>query len=317
MKMKQQMSLMVSLASLLRKLCCLLLMPGFLGATSLMKVKIPDGNPVRIGFAEANDFFTNSRPKRNVDPKWYRGNPDFQSYYRFYNSIGHIEGLYEIDWIRMLYQQMRFLELTYGPDSATYQNKMGVITGTTGPATTAHPPAPSTMPAPTQNPLENAQKIYLCNPKDPLCKPKIVYLPTGAVPILCDPRINPLCRAKTEKGTKTAVSKPTPATPAPGNVDPPAPPPVTMKGMEYDCDPYWDPDCLIDQSSHPVQEASSPATLPEDKLELEDETTDKGNVPVVSTTAKKKNPYPYFDPYDFKRDLYDPFHYAESAPDPQ
>ncbi|MEQ2217315.1 hypothetical protein XENOCAPTIV_004851 [Xenoophorus captivus] len=224
--------------------------------------------------------------------------------------------LYEIDRIRMLYQQMRFLELTYGPDSATYQNKMGVIPGTTGPATTAHPPAPSTMPAPTQNPLENAQKIYLCNPKDPLCKPKIVYLPTGAVPILCDPRINPHCRAKTEKGTKTAVSKPTPATPAPGNVDPPAPPPVTMKGMEYDCDPYWDPDCLIDQSSRPVQEASSPATLPEDKLELEDETTDKGNVPVVSTTAKKKNPYPYFDPYDFKRDLYDPFHYAESAPDP-
>ncbi|KAM4728918.1 uncharacterized protein FYW61_011731 [Anableps anableps] len=283
-----------------------------------MKVKNPDGNPIRIGSTKASDFLANFRPRRNVDPKWYQSDPDFQSYYRFYNSIGHVEGLYEIDRIRMLYQQMRHLELTYGPDAASYQNKMGVTNSTTGSATTSHPPAPPTTPAPTPDPLENIQTIYLCNPKDPLCKPQIVYLPAGAVPILCDPRLNSACSTKNEKGIKTfAPSEPTPVTPAPAKADPPAPPPVTMKGMEYDCDPYWDPDCLIDQPPHPVQEASSPAASAEDKLEPEEESTVEGNVPVVSSAAIKKSPYPYFDPYDFKRDLYDHFRYAEPAPDPQ
>ncbi|CAB1422860.1 unnamed protein product [Pleuronectes platessa] len=31
--------------------------------------------------------------QRNVDQKWHRGTPDFQSCYRFYTSIGHIEGV--------------------------------------------------------------------------------------------------------------------------------------------------------------------------------------------------------------------------------
>ncbi|XP_023191939.1 mucin-2-like [Xiphophorus maculatus] len=308
MKMEQKMSVMVSVASLLTKLCCLLVMPGFIGATSLTKVKQPDGNPVRIGSAKANDFLANFRPKRNVDPKWYRSDPDFQSYYRFYNSIGHIEGLYEIDRIRMLYQQMRHLELTYGPDAASYQNKMGATTSTAVLSTTTHPP---TTPAPTLDPLEKAETIYLCNPKDPLCKPRIVYLPTGAVPILCDPRLNPACSATKEEGVRNITpSQPTPATPTPGKAVPPVPPPVTKKGMEYDCDPYWDPDCLIDQPPHPAQEASSPVAPDE-------ETTDEGNVPVVLNVAKKKRPGPYFDPYDFKSDLYDPYRDAQPAPDPQ
>ncbi|KAM4557468.1 uncharacterized protein V3H82_017234 [Fundulus diaphanus] len=309
---------MVPLASLLRTVCCLLLMPGFLGAKSLMKAKISDGNLVRIGSAEANDFLTNSRLKRNVDPKWYRKDPDFQSYYRFYNSIGHTEGLYEIDRIRILYQQMRHLELSNDPDAAIYQNKMGVIASTAGPAATAHRPAPPTTPAPTPDPLDNAQKIYLCNPKDPLCKPQIVYLPTGAVPILCDPRFNAACRAKTEKEVEYAAPpEPTPAAPAPGKPHPPAAPPFIVKGTEYDCDPYWDPDCLVDQHHRPEQEGSSPAAPSGDKLEPEEETTDEGNVPVFSTAAKNKSPYPYFDPYDFNRDLFDPFRYAEPAPNPQ
>ncbi|XP_041847514.1 lysine-rich arabinogalactan protein 19-like [Melanotaenia boesemani] len=317
--MQQQMSRMISQVSLLQMLCCLLLMPGLLDATSLVKVKSFEDDPVSIGSAQAHDFLTNSRPKRNIDPKWYRGNPDFQSYYRFYNSIGHIEGIYEIDRLRMLYQQMRHLELTYGPDASSYQNVMGVLTTTAAPTTTTQPPPPPTTLAPTPDPLENAQRIYLCNPKDPLCKPQIVYLPTGAVPVLCDPRLNPSCRPQTEGEIKVAAPPPpppAPATPAPEKSDPPAPPAATAKGMEYDCDPYWDPDCLIDHPPRPVQESSAPAEPAEEKVVKEEETKVEEETKAPAS-ATQKTPYAYYDPYDFKHDLYDPFRYVVPDPDPE
>ncbi|XP_008300789.1 extensin-like, partial [Stegastes partitus] len=288
-----------------------------LEATSLMKVKNPEGNSVSINSAKAHDFLTNSRPKRNIEPKWYRGNPDFQSYYRFYNSIGHIEGLYEIDRIRMLYQQMRHLELTYGPDASSYQNAMGVLTTTAAPTTTTEPPPPPTTPAPTPDPLENAQRIYLCNPKDPLCKPQIVYLPTGAVPVLCDPRHNPSCRPQTEEEIKAAAPpKLPPAPPAPKKSEPPPPPAITVKGMEYDCDPYWDPDCLIDHPPRPILEIPAPEAPAEEK-EVVKEEEEKPEEGAPEAAATEKPASPYFDPYDFTRDLYDPFRYADPAPEPE
>lgn len=219
--------------------------------------------------------------------------------------------LYEIDKIRMVYQMMRSYELVYGPDASSYQNVLGVQTTTAPSPTTTLPP---TTPAPTPDPLEKAEKIYLCHLKDPLCKPKIVYLPTGAVPVLCDPRHNPACAPKSEEELKTAAPPPkAPAAPnAPKKSDDPPPPVVTIKGMAYDCDPFWDPDCLIDHPPRPILENPAPVA-PADETEVEEKAEVEESIPAAADT--QQSPYPHFDPYDFKRDLYDPFLYANPAPE--
>uniref|UniRef100_A0AAV2JQ93 Uncharacterized protein n=2 Tax=Knipowitschia caucasica TaxID=637954 RepID=A0AAV2JQ93_KNICA len=303
---------MGSQESFMRTVGYLLLIPAFLSATPLIVNKKSAGTAFSIGSAKAHDFLTNSRPKRNVDPRWYRADPNFQSYYRFYSSIGHHEGIYEIDKLRMLYQQMRHLELTYGPDASSYQNSMGLLTTTVAPATTTQPPTPATTAAPTPDPLASAQKIYLCNPKDPLCKPQIVYLPTGAVPVLCDPRSNPACRPRTEEEIKVAAPAQKPASPAPKistRPPPPPPPAVGVKGMEYDCDPYWDPDCLIDHPPRTVEEKIAPEApeapvapeapaIPAEEKVKEEEVKAEDSAPPPPDA--EKSPYPLFDPYDFK-----------------
>lgn len=53
---------------------------------------VPVGD-VNIASERANSFLSQPRAKRNADPKWYRKNPDFQSYYRYYSSIGYPEGV--------------------------------------------------------------------------------------------------------------------------------------------------------------------------------------------------------------------------------
>lgn len=214
----------------------------------------------------------------------------------------------------MVYQMMRSYELVYGPDASSYQNVLGAQTTTASPATTTLPP---TTPAPTPNPLEEAEKIYLCNPKDPLCKPKIVYMPAGAVPVLCDPRYNPVCRPKSEEEIKAAAPPRAPAAPpTPKESDDPPPPPppvVTLKSMEYDCDPFWDPDCLIDHPPRPILEkAATEAPAEEKPVEKKADKVD-GNIPGAEATQQTL--YPNFHPYNFKRDLYDPFLYANPAPE--
>uniref|UniRef100_A0A3B5KTU6 Actinodin3 n=1 Tax=Xiphophorus couchianus TaxID=32473 RepID=A0A3B5KTU6_9TELE len=260
-------------------------------------------NEVSIHSEKANEFLSHSRPKRNAaDPRWYRGNPDFQSYYRYYSSIGHTEGLYEIDKLRMLYQQMRYLEHAYGPNASYFQSKLGVPMIMCDPVTDkrckyAAPPPPPPMkgvskpinpteappPLPLAPAISQADVLFLCNNKDPLCKPHIVYLPTGAVPVLCDPRYHPHCT-------------PQKAPPPPLKSPPPAPPP--FKGMEYDCDPYWDPDCLIDNPPRAIKgKIMAPPPLKEKKLSF--------------------HPYPYFhhQSYDPRDELYDPLRFQYPQPD--
>ncbi|XP_030648851.1 actinodin3 [Chanos chanos] len=260
---------------------------------------------VSIDSSKANDFLAHSRPKRQTGPKWYHKNPDFQSYYRFYNSIGHIEGLYEIDKIRMLYQQMRHLEQEYGPDASSFQSRLGLpaatTTSPTTPKPTTPPPPPPTTPTPLARALSQGDVMYLCNPKDPLCKPHIVYLPTGGIPIVCDPRYHSDCKLPT---LPEAPAEPEAPSPSASKESPPSNP-ITFKGMEYDCDPYWDPDCLIDHPPRPMKESVKPPSLP---------TT----LPVSEKKNKETevDPDPY-DPYDFNRDLFDPYRYSYPAPEPQ
>ncbi|XP_068596764.1 actinodin3 [Brachionichthys hirsutus] len=324
---------MVSPPWMIGALCCLI--PGLLEAKSLLSTleqeeMVPVGG-IRTDPEKANGFLTHSRPKRNADPRWFRGNPDFQSYYRYYSSIGHTEGLYEIDKLRMLYQQMRYLEHTYGPNASYFQSKLGVPMIMCDPATdkkckAAPPPPPMKgAPRPTEPPamlprppaISQADVLYLCNKKDPLCKPHIVYLPSGAVPVLCDPRYHPHCAP--QKATPEPIRLPPPpkrsAPPPPLFVkkSPPAPS-RSFKAMEYDCDPYWDPDCLIDQPRPGNVKAAAPPPPPPPVEEEEQEE------PVPLGPLEKKVPhyaYPYFyhqKAYDPRDDLYDPLRFQYPQP---
>ncbi|KAF3694125.1 hypothetical protein EXN66_Car009801 [Channa argus] len=301
---------------------------------------------VSIGSEKANGFLTRSRSKRNVDPRWYRGNPDFQSYYRYYSSIGHTEGLYEIDKLRMLYQQMRHLEQAYGPNASYFQSKLGVPMIMCDPTTdkrckTAAPPPPPmkgvpkpTEPQATPPPLPPAPSIsqadvlYLCNSKDPLCKPHIVYMPTGAVPVLCDPRYHPHCTPQKAPQAPVAAA-PQPPPPPPKKAAPPPsvfvkkspPAPIrTFKGMEYDCDPYWDPDCLIEHPPRPIKGkivVRPPPPVEEDEEEEKEE--DHVEEPAPPAPIEKKltfypYSYQYPMPYNPMDDLYDPVRFKYPQP---
>ncbi|XP_058653105.1 uncharacterized protein LOC131552918 isoform X2 [Onychostoma macrolepis] len=275
---------------------------------SALLLLLPCAASVSIDSNKANEFLSSSRPRRSADPRWHRQSPDFQAYYRYYSSIGHTEGLYEIDRIRMLYQQMRHLEQVYGPNASYYQSKLGVPV--LPPLPKCDPakdknckpaPPPAAVKAPVAPPTTQADVVYLCNSKDPQCKPHIVYMPRGAVPVLCDPRYHPTCKLQGPAPNPAPSKKSDPA-------PPPPPAPIVFKGMEYDCDPYWDPDCLIDQPPRAVKGKAPPPVLEDDQPELEPEP--------VPVPVKVKLPHPYHGrlyPYNYRSELYDPLRHAYPA----
>ncbi|XP_028653856.1 actinodin3 [Erpetoichthys calabaricus] len=312
-------------------------LPGQLDATSLMKILKPETAPsaendgIKIGAEQAHSFLsTHSRPKRNAD-KWHRNVPDFQAYYRYYNSIGHYEGVYEIDRLRMLYQQMRHLEQVHGPNAPYYQYTLGmaptkcdprdkkckpVATNPTNP-----PPVPTTPTPPA--PIRQANIQYLCNPKDPGCQPYIVYIGTGTTPYPCDPRYDPACSAPTAK--KVEAPAPPPASKAKSPM--PQPPPAPQKGykaMEYDCDPYWDPDCprplpliLTKGKTQPPPPPPPPVDEDEEDAAEEEEEDPESTPPSVPEPLKKikKPPPPAKAPFNihgryYNFDPYDPYAYG-------
>ncbi|XP_040028665.2 actinodin4 [Gasterosteus aculeatus] len=321
-------------------LCCLVLLPGLLETksvpTGVQQEEVQPVGDVGIGPEKANGFLSHSRPKRNAEPRWYRGNPDFQSYYRYYSSIGHTEGIYEIDKLRMLYQQMRYLENTYGPDAAYYQSKLGLPGAACDPATDkrckiAPPPPMKGVPKPTEPPatpppppaISQADVLYLCNRKDPLCKPHIVYLPSGSVPVLCDPRHYPHCTPRKAPAPAVAAQPPPPPMKSAPPPPPPPAPPVLIKkslpaplrffkGMEYDCDPYWDPDCLVDHPPRPVKGAIAPPPPPPPPPVVVEE--EKKEQPAPIKTKVSVYPYYYPMPYNPMDDLYDPSRFQYPQP---
>lgn len=238
--------------------------------------------------------------------------------------------LYEIDRLRMLYQQMRHLEQVHGPNASYYQNKLGLPTLMCDPAKDKKCPLPPPPPAPIKGhvppppqkghvpppppPLSQADVIHLCNARDPLCKPHIVYLPTGSVPVLCDPRYHPSC--KLHKVPPPTLPPPPPPPPPPKKSEPlPPPVPIRYKGMEYDCDPYWDPDCLIDHPPRPIKGKVMPPPPPPPPEEEEEEPEVEEPAPPAPVVKKQAYPYPYPYRYPYQHELYDPYLHSYPSAD--
>ena len=79
--------------------------------------------------------------------------------------------------------------------------------------------------------------------------------------------------------------------------------------MEYDCDPYWDPDCLIDHPPRPVVKVKAAPPPPPPPVKEDPVAEPVPPAPFIKKVAL----YPH--PYDPRDELYDPvrFQYPQPA----
>ncbi|XP_069473502.1 uncharacterized protein [Ambystoma mexicanum] len=192
---------------------------------------------VKIPAIEASSFLSvpegHSRARRNA--KWYHTMPDFQAYYQYYDSIGHYEGVLEIDRIHQTYLHMLHLEQTYGMDAPYYQNVIAMVPPTPDSkgqtkADSACDPRydkgcthPVATPRAEKGPPRQHRRPQ-CDPQDPQCRRSPLYKGRAR---LCDPYLDPSCR-------------PVPRQRGPEQKGPRRPRP---KVLEYDCDPIYDAEC--------------------------------------------------------------------------
>ncbi|XP_041034721.1 actinodin3 [Carcharodon carcharias] len=232
---------------------------------------------------EATDFLRTPLTRNRRHIKWYQQNPDFQAYYKYYQKIGHNEGLYEIDRIRLTYLQMRHLENVYGKNAPYYQYTIGLppILGTVKGVSTpscdpktdknckSQPPAPK-VPVP-KSPVapvkaqHQGQPQLSCNPHDPSCLLQYFYsfmanVQSGSD---CDPKADPKC----SRGAR--------ALPCDPKYDQACNPSKSMaipyKSMH--CDPMYNPNCNKEEENrenHQSTPGPSQSELPEDEGQSEE-----------------------------------------------
>ncbi|XP_069771449.1 actinodin3 isoform X2 [Narcine bancroftii] len=256
-----------------------LLLPERVRAVSLhdlfKPVKGDEG--VRLESPEAADFlrFPSGRLKRHL--KWYQQNPDFEAWYKYYQKIGHYEGLYEIDRIRLTYLQMRHLESVYGKDAPFYQYTIGMAPTHARPKTSCDPekdtscrPQPVAPKAPVVQPTPPLPKAQYqapsqlsCNPHDPACLLQYFYRVLGRLHVDCDPKTDSKC------SRRSCDPKYDPSC---------APAPRSYNARGYECDPVYDPDCEEEpeEEDYRGSERHNPSYYEEheDDSEMEDDEID-------------------------------------------
>ncbi|XP_067880140.1 actinodin3 [Heterodontus francisci] len=233
---------------------------------------------------EATDFLRTDPTRIRRHLKWYQQNPDFQSWYKYYQKIGHNEGLYEIDRIRLTYLQMRHLENVYGKSAPYYQYTIGLaptlgtVKGVSAPSCDpktdknckSQPPAPKVPvakppPAPQKAQPQSPPQLS-CNPHDPACLLQYFYyilanIQTGSD---CDPKTDPKC----SRGVRTL-----PCDPKHDSACAPSKP-VTIPYNPMGCNPMYDPDCNEEEENREAQQPEPGPTyfeVAEDDEESEDD----------------------------------------------
>ncbi|XP_072349287.1 uncharacterized protein [Scyliorhinus torazame] len=265
---------------------------------------------IRLEPNEATDFLRTPPTRLRRNTKWYQQNPDFQAWYKYYQKIGHNEGLYEIDRIRSIYLQMRHLENVHGKNAPYYQYTIGVppmpggVKGVAAPScdpksdkNCKSPPPAAKMPVakppavPTKAQYQDPSRLN-CNPHDPSCLLQYFYRFLADVQVNsdCDPKADPKC----SRGVRTVRCDP--------KYDP-ACAPSKSQPMPYDpahCDPVYDPDCEEEEDDGgnlPPNPEPGRYQLPEDNAGSEEDEIDTYDPHDPSYFGYRDSYYDHYNPH--------------------